>query len=298
MSDVKATPHVSVIIPSWTGEVSRVLASLEQQSFRDYEVKVVGGLSPAARARNVGVEQTSGAILVFIDDDAYFGSADTLEKLVKAVESDPTIGVVGSSKILPPDASTFQKAVANQVPRMIYPVVEQDTESNPPLGSYGYTAITTTCCAMRRELYTEFGGLDETLPTSEDTDFFYQVRRKGYRILVVGNCWVYHDPPTSLKALLRKSYRYGQSHAYEANKSPQRAMNVLPFNRWYGWLVMLGLLLAFPLALFVHYYFDPTRHIVLGFRPWKTLSTYSVLLGYFSGWQEVKRTATKSSVMA
>src|SRR3712207_2465958 len=50
---------VSIVIPSWTGEVGRLLASIERQTFRDYTVRVVTGVSPAARARRIGVEESS-----------------------------------------------------------------------------------------------------------------------------------------------------------------------------------------------------------------------------------------------
>ena len=65
-------------------------------------------------------------------------------------------------------------------------------------------------------------------------------------------------------------------------------MAVLPLNRWYGHLGLLALVLGFPLAFFVHYYFDPLRRLVFGFRPLKTLSTYASLCGYVYGWYRGK----------
>jgi len=36
-----ATPRVSIIIPSWSGDVSCPMRSIEQQTFANYEVTVV-----------------------------------------------------------------------------------------------------------------------------------------------------------------------------------------------------------------------------------------------------------------
>jgi glycosyltransferase involved in cell wall biosynthesis len=278
-------PRVSIIIPSWTGKIDKVFKSIEEQTFTDYEVEVVKGVSPAGRARNIGASRTGGEILLFIDDDAYLGARDTLEKLVRALDQSPEVGVAGTSKLVPKSASRLQKAIAQQVPRMVYPVVPSTVESNPPLHKYGYTALTTTCCAVRREAFDAAQGFDEELTRSgEDTDFFYRIRRDNWKLMVVGNCWVYHDPPASIGDLVRKSFWYGTGHALEARKHPQRGMAIIPLNKWYGKVVLLGLVLAFPLSLFVHYYFDPVQRLEFGFRPLKTLSTYAVLFGYAYGW--------------
>ncbi len=278
-------PRVSLIVPSWTGEVTRLMDSVRAQTFQDYEVEVVRGISPAARARNVGAARSRGGILLFIDDDAYFGHPRVLETLVAVLDRDAATAVAGTSKLAPKDSTPLQQAIARQVPRTVYPVVPGDTESNPPLDEYGFTAITTTCCAVRRAVFEEVGGFDEGLTTGpEDTDFFFRVRRLGYRLVVAGGCWVYHDPPGSLRDLLRKSFWYGVGHALEARKNPERGMAVIPLHHWYGALMLLPAVVAFPFSFFANYYFDPTRRLVIGFRPLKALSTYAVLCGYVYGW--------------
>ncbi|HLG72541.1 MAG TPA: glycosyltransferase, partial [Chloroflexota bacterium] len=198
------TETVSVVIPSWTGKVARVVASVEAQTYKDLRVEVVKGVSPAARARNIGVGRTSGRLILFVDDDAYLGHERVVERLVEALEADDTIGVVGPSMLVPPDANSFQRTLAEQAPRWEFPVQQEDLESNPPLDHYGHTGITTTCCMLRRELFEAMGGFDETLPTGpEDTDFFFRVRREGYRFVVPRQCWVYHYPPRELKVMFR-----------------------------------------------------------------------------------------------
>jgi hypothetical protein len=116
-------------------------------------------------------------------------------------------------------------------------------------------------------------------------------------MVVAGNTWVYHDPPGKVVDLLRKSFWYGIGHALEARKHPERHMAVIPLDRWYGKLALLGAVLAFPAALFVHYYFDPVRRLAFGFRPLKTLSTYAVLCGYVYGWYNRTPSSAASTYM-
>jgi cellulose synthase/poly-beta-1,6-N-acetylglucosamine synthase-like glycosyltransferase len=281
--------RVSVIVPSWSGEIGRLRTSLEAQTYQDYELIVVQAESPAGRARDLGVGRAKGEIIVFIDDDAYFGHERVLEMLISTLDADPTIGIVGPAKVLSPNATQLQRRIAEEVPRWIYPVVHEDTESNPPLNSYGYTGITTTCAAMRRAVFEQVGGFDEQLTTGpEDTEFFYRVRRAGYRFIIPRDCWVYHDPPGSLDALLRKSFRYGIGHAQEARKAPERGMGILRLERWYGKLLVLLSPLFFVPSMFVSLYFDPKRQVRIGFRPVKALSTYATLYGYVWGWYGAK----------
>jgi cellulose synthase/poly-beta-1,6-N-acetylglucosamine synthase-like glycosyltransferase len=288
MSSVTPTPKVSIVIPSWNGEVSRPMQGIEQQTFRDYQVEVTQRVSPSARARNLGARRARGDILLFIDDDASLGHEHVLQMMVDLLERDAQIAIVGVSQQVPVQAGRFQRAIASQLSRCSYPVVSDNLVSNPPLDRYGFTAITTLCCAIRRTVFEEVGGFDEELPTGEDTDFFYRVRQHGYNLVVAANCWVYHDPPASLKDLLRKSFWYGVGHALEARKSPERHMAVLPLNRWYGLLGLVAAMAGLPLAFFVHYYFDPQQRLVFGFRPLKTLSAYASLCGYVYGWYHGK----------
>ena len=184
-----AKPKVSIIIPSRTGEVSRPMRGIKQQTFCDYEVIVIKGVSPVARARNLGVQQARGEILLFIDDDASLGHESILAMMAKLLKDDEQIGVVGVSQQIPTDATWFQHMIASQVPRYTHPIVSKNQVSNPPLDHFGFTAITTLCCAVRRTVFEEVGGFNEELTSGEDTDFFYRVHRHAYNLVVAANCW-------------------------------------------------------------------------------------------------------------
>jgi cellulose synthase/poly-beta-1,6-N-acetylglucosamine synthase-like glycosyltransferase len=281
------TPRVSIIIPSWSGEVSRPMRSIEQQTFRNFEVTVVQepGLN---RARNLGAARSRGEILVLIDDDMTLGHERVLETMVDLMDSEPHIGIVGVSLQVPVLANWFQRAVARQVPRYVDPILSQHMLSNPPLDRHGFTAVKGGCCAIRRTIFQEVGGFDENALRGEDTDFFYRVRRRGHDLALAANCWAYHPPPARVSELLRKSFSYGVGHALEARKSPERGMAMLPLDRWYGVLGLLAAVMSFPIACFIHYYFDPVRHLVVSFRPLKTLSTYATLCGYVYGWYHAR----------
>jgi hypothetical protein len=169
-------PAVALIIPSLDGHVEPLLASVRRQTLQPVEVAVVRGVRPNGRARNRGVAQTRVPVLVFVDDDAVLGNEQVIHNLVAPLLVDPTIGVTGAAKLLPPGAPWFQRWAAREVPRIVHPDVASPLETNPDPPAF-YSEITTTCCAMRREVFERAGGFDETLVRGVDTEFFVRVRR-------------------------------------------------------------------------------------------------------------------------
>ncbi len=213
-------PRVALIVPSLHGDARGLEDDARAQGRPPDEVIVVAGVRPNGRARNQGVRRTQAEVLVFVDDDARLGGPGVIEHLVRPLIEDASIGVTGSAKLLPPGAPAFQRRVAREVPRIEHAVVAQALESNPPLDDFGLSEITTTCAAMRREVWERAGGFDETLVRSVDPEFFRRVRRLGYRFVLVPDTWVWHPAPASFGALMRKQFLYGVGHAQEVKKSP------------------------------------------------------------------------------
>jgi GT2 family glycosyltransferase len=273
-----------VIIPSLKGEVSALLQALQEQTWKPDEVEVIRGVRPNGRARNRGVATTQGDILVFIDDDALPGCTDLIECLVQPLLEDDTVGLTGAARVLPPQSPWFQRRVAREIPRTVNDVPTAPLETNPPQVGYGHSQITTTCCAIRREVYEQAGAFSDTLTSGVDTDFFYRVRRLGYRFLMVPGVYVEHPAPGSLAALLRKFHWYGMGYGQETQRRPEQRMGPrLPtaFHRLA--FLTLATLWVLPNMIFLYSFGYP--RLELGFRPLKALSTYAVAWGYVKAWQ-------------
>lgn len=276
-------PRIAAIIPTLNGDIAKLRSALATQTWPPDEVQVVQGVRPAGRARQRGVAATRGEVLVFIDDDAWPGQADLVERLVRPLLEDPTIGVTGAARVLPPDATWFQRRVAAEIPRTVNAVPQSPLETNPPLSGYGHTLITTTCCAMRRAVYEEAGGFCADLVTGEDTDLFYRVRRSGYRLVLVPDVWVEHPAPANLGELLGKYYWYGVGYGQEARRRPEQGIGPrlpTPVHRLV--FLLAATLWVVPNIFILYSYGYP--YWELGFRPLKALSTYAVTWGYTRAW--------------
>jgi GT2 family glycosyltransferase len=206
-----------------------------------------------------------------------------LANLVVPLLANPTIGATGTAKLLPPDASAFQRWVAHEVPRIEHPVVDEPLETNPPLDRHGYTEITTTCCAMRRAVFEEADGFDEALVRGVDTEFFYRVRRLGYRLVLVPHTWVYHQAPASLRALLHKHFMYGVGYAQEVQRAPSRAAGRYLRTPAHALAYLLfRTIILIPNVFLPYSYAAPSWRP--GFKPLKAMVSYAAALGYIYGW--------------
>jgi hypothetical protein len=306
---------IALIIPSLTGDVAPLLESVRRQTLQPAEVAVVRGVRPNGRARNQGVAQTSAPLLVFVDDDATLGDEHALANLVAPLLVDPSIGVTGASKLLPPGAPWFQRWVAREVPRTIHPIVDRPLETNPDPPSF-YCEITTTCCALRRAVFEQAGGFDEGLVRGVDTEFFVRVRRMSvvrspwfvaaadcsqatdyglpttdyghYRFILVPHTWTYHPAPATLRVLLRKQFLYGSGHAQEVQRDPARSRGRTlrtPLHAVAFLLFRTAILLP---NVFLPYSFAAPAWRP-GFKPLKALASYASALGYMWGWYSAER---------
>ena len=275
-------PHVALIVPSLHGDAAALEGDARRQSRPPEEVIVVAGVRPNGRARNDGVRRTAATVLVFVDDDARLGDEGLIERLIAPL-ADPAIGVTGSAKLLPPDAPPFQRRVAREVPRIEHAVVKAPLETNPPLDRHGYSEITTTCAAMRRAVWEEVGGFDEHLLRGVDTEFLRRMRKRGYRMVLVPDTWVWHPAPATLWALVRKHYLYGIGFAQEVRLDPSIGGWRYFHTSIHAMVYLLARTLWLVPSVFIPFS-GADRRLRLAFRPIGALAAYASALGYVWGW--------------
>jgi hypothetical protein len=200
----------------------------------------------------------------------------------------PGVSAVGSARLLPPDASAFQRQVANQVARIIHPIVAVDTITNPDPPHF-YCDVTTTCLLIHRTHFDRIQGFNETLTRGVDTEFLVRLRRTSTpdwpaNIIQSGQTWVYHPAPDTFGQLWRKHIHYGMGHAQEVRRDPVRARG----GNWFAtpihavvWILWRTLIV--PIHCILPYSFADPRWR-LDWAPLKAVASYASALGYLYGW--------------
>jgi GT2 family glycosyltransferase len=280
----KDRPRVALVIPSVRSSVACLEADLERQTVRPARIEVVSHVRPNGRARNEGVRRVLAAdpgieTFVFVDDDARLLEPDALERLLAPLERDAALAVSGAAKVLPPGATPFERRVAREVPRVVHAPVARDLESNPLTDGYGFSDVTTTCCAIRRSWLERVGGFREDIARGVDTELFFRLRREGARFVLAANARVAHGAPRDLASLLARMAELGEGHAREAALEPSRRIgpDLHTTPRALGYLLLRAFYL--PLNMLVPWSRAYPR-LALDVRPLKALASFAAAWGY------------------
>ncbi len=244
MADTKDTnKKISVIISSFSGNetsTQKCVDSLELQERKPDEIIIVvdsekervgfeqviqpysiplrtvaTGKQGLVIARNKGIEESSGDLLAFIDDDA---EADSrwVSEIGDSFSSHPAVGMVGG-RVIP----RFQ---GKPIPQSLFWIVGCTSEEPPTQRPIGCNM------AFRREVFNRAGNFDENLVTkrkgmgiSEETELILRMKRDepDSGIFFNPKIVVYHTVPgkrTKLKYILKRAFAEGGAKAYTTKK--------------------------------------------------------------------------------
>lgn len=199
-------PLISVVIPAYNASLTlgRCLQALASSEIRVLECLVVddgstdgtpeiarqfgakvlttGGRKGPAYARNMGAREACGDVIFFIDADVCI-QPGTTSRLCKTFEQEPAIaGVIGCY-----DDSPHAQDVVSMYRNLLHRYIHQNSRRD------AFT-FWSGCGAIRREVFLESGGFDESFdrPSIEDIEFGYRLTTHGRRLLLDCSLQVKH----------------------------------------------------------------------------------------------------------
>ena len=211
----------SIIIPlrKINDYVKEAMSYFQKQTYKNFEIIIVSeeeekekfpktkiirvGQVPPSEKRNVGVKNSQGEILAFIDDDAY-PKEDWLEKAAEEFK-DPEIVAIGGPS-LPPKNSTFFQKVSNKV----YELSSKKTGRR--YGKMKRIEIDDwpTCnFFVRKKDFEKIKGFDAKYWGGEDTQLCYSLLKTKKKIIYNPEIIIHHHPRKALKQHLKQSLFWG-----------------------------------------------------------------------------------------
>jgi GT2 family glycosyltransferase len=151
---------------------------------------------------NYGVRHAKGSILGLINDDIEVIHGDWLREMVSHAFR-PEIGCVGA-KLLYPDGTIQHGGVIIGLGGIAGHAYKYQPGDSPGYFrrlqvAHAVSAVTAACLVVKRSIYQEVRGMDEThLPIAfNDVDFCLKVREAGYRNLLTPHAvLVHHESAT------------------------------------------------------------------------------------------------------
>lgn len=215
-------PLVSIVIPAYISTprqadlLAETLATVEQQTFTEYEVLLVDDGSPvqvdsvvarsdrlqirrqpnggSAAARNTGIAASRGEFLVFLDGDDHL-LPHGLETAVSALQCAPDAGFA----VGPREEMTFD----GDPVEWLVPVPPAGDDIYAALLAFDWYIIPPSSAIFRRRVVEDVGGFRDPWG-ADDLDFYLRVSRR-YRA-----CCYQHPPVTRYRRYSRSSSRDGE----------------------------------------------------------------------------------------
>ena len=220
-------PLVSIIIPTKdkVDLLERCIQSiLSKTSYPNYELLVVDNLSQEKSSidylqtlrnsdrirvieysnpfnfsaiNNFAVNQSSGSVVLLLNNDTEVITANWLEQLV-SYASLPDIGAVGAMLYYPDNTIQHAGVILGIGGVAGHAYLGSSRGSNGQFGRLNLvqnlSAVTAACLAIQKKKYLEVGGLNENelKIAFNDVDFCIKLLQKGYRNLWTPNIELYH----------------------------------------------------------------------------------------------------------
>lgn len=200
---LQCLPHADEVVVVDNGSTDGSLDSLRgplSDEFRQAGVrlKIIANERNlgACTARNQALEVATGQRIGFLDNDTAVRRRDWLGTLQAALDHSPRAGIVGPKLLFPFPPYDIECAGAAISPtgRVQYRgrgEAHDDPRWNEPVE---VQCLISAAWLMRREVYEQVGGLDETFNPAqfEDFDLCYRARAAGWQVLYEPAAELYH----------------------------------------------------------------------------------------------------------
>jgi len=200
----------------------------------------------AAAGRNIGIKNSKGDYIAFIDSDA-IAEKNWLKKIKEVFATTDAIGV-GGPDVLPPDSIPKSKAIGTIMSSPLAsgggfnPSVQHIMSSHE---SYVEHIPTCNLC-VKKDIFEKIGYFDEEFVKGQDLEFNTRLIMAGYKLFHSPKIKVFHYRKMHIHSFSRQIFKWAKAKAAIIKKHGlQNPAYLFPL---FG---LIGLLALFFIALFL-----------------------------------------------
>jgi len=309
-----AKPAISIVLATKGNKLvllERCIKSLENQSFKDFEIVLVYKIFPEplrdlfetcniatfkensstlGAARNLGVKHAKGELVAFIDDDAE-APQNWLQNIYSTFQQYPSLVCLGGPHLTPPE-----EREKNPIGFVQGSFMESRQGDKTCLDRSAVAKIPGCNVAYRKVIFDKVGYLDETLKSAEDWEFHLRLVENGYSLRFDPEIFVWHHRHGLKHAFLGgtrlvpffpsfKTLRYAKYESFFASFYLSNLLFVILIITLIFSPFVFILLLFF--TLLGHFIFTAVRTKTYSWRiiyyPLAVLNTLALLMGFYLG---------------
>lgn len=176
--------------------------------------------------RNLGVAQTEGDVIYFLDDDSEV-EADTVDRGLRAL-SDPDVAAVGGPAVTRRDADFWEDCFGEVTASRLGMLHLRSRDR--PVGRFRRIdgqELTLCNLMVRRAWFERVQGLNEELYPGEDVHLLQRLNSAGAAIIYDPDMRIRRPRRRTLLAFCRQHFRYGQARGLSLREG--RSLKSLPF---------------------------------------------------------------------
>ena len=159
-----------------------------------------------ATARNLGLEEARGEIILFTDADCV-PAPDWIEVMLRPFEDPEIAGAKGVYR-------TQQRSLIAR-----FAQVEYESRYDIMRRTRYIDFIDTYSAGYRAEVLRQHGGFDPSFRIDEDQELSFRLAEAGHKMVFNPEAIVYHRHPATLRRYLKRKYEIGYWKAFRAGQA-------------------------------------------------------------------------------
>lgn len=157
-------------------------------------------------SRNLGADNATGKILIFLNQDAIPRNESWMDVLVSSI--DDTCVATFSRQVSYQDTHVVERVFLNRIYSDIPRTITQESLKNRNMKNS--VIFSTVSAAINKEIFTKFK-FSEKIIMSEDQEFATRLTREGYAIKYVPDSTVTHSHSYSISEVFKRYFDSGRS---------------------------------------------------------------------------------------